>query len=492
MCQVARPYLPRIADDELTARLSSSGAVLIEGPKACGKTATATQVARSVVRLDVDAGARALVAAAPELLLGQRAPLLLDEWQIEPALWDLVRREVDDRSPARGQFILTGSATPNDDVRRHSGAGRIATLRMRPMSLYEAGHSDGAVSLRDLFDGTSPAALDPGINVGQLLEHIVIGGWPDLLGASVTDARQWLRDYLRNLVEIDVQNLGVRRDPSNVGKLLTALGRSVGTETTVQSLATDVGGAAGPADRDTVDAYLTDVDPTDGDRGRPRVGTTHALAHTAAQIADPLHRRSVPRQSPPSASGPQQLLADLNATGLHFEGLVVRDLRVYTQPLGGRLHHWRDNNGHEVDTIVTLEDGRWAAFEVKMSPGAVDAAADSLLRFAAKVDTSTVGDPSAPPSSPPARPPTAVPTACSCSPWPRSAPDPPGPAAPAYDVHDPRRARSRHQDQPPPRLRRAAAGHARLRARGRPFRSTHPADPVHRRPGPRRAGPRHG
>jgi predicted AAA+ superfamily ATPase len=254
---VVTGYLARVADDELAARMSSSGAVLIEGPKACGKTATAMRVAGTVVRLDVDPGSRALVSAAPEVLFAQPTPILFDEWQIEPRLWDLVRRQVDDRSPARGQFVLTGSASPNDDIRRHSGAGRISTLRMRPMSLYESGDSSGQVSLAALFDGTAPAAVDPGLTVARLVERIVTGGWPDLVGAEVADARQWLRDYLRNLIEVDVQNVGARRNPRNVRKLLTALGRSVGTDTSVRSLAADVGGSDGPADRGTIDAYLT-------------------------------------------------------------------------------------------------------------------------------------------------------------------------------------------------------------------------------------------
>jgi len=389
---VARAYLPRVADGELAARMSSAGAVLIEGPKACGKTETATQVARSVVRLDVDAGARALVAAAPEVLFGQQVPILFDEWQIAPALWDLVRRAVDDRSPQRGQFILTGSATPNDATRRHSGAGRISTLRMRPMSLHEAGYSTGSVSLTDLFAGGTPAALDPGVTVPELVDQIVVGGWPDLVGAGITDAQQWLRDYLRNLVEVDVQSLGVRRDPQQVRKLLTALGRGVGTEMSVQSLAKDVGGAEGPADRDTVAAYLKTLN---------RLMVVEDIPAWAPHMrsSTPLRKSPTRYMVDPSlgvaalGTGPRQLLADLGATGFHFEGMVVRDLGIYAQPLGGTLSHWRDNNGHEVDLVLTLEDGRWAAVEVKMNPDHTDDAARSIQRFLEKVDTSKVGEP---------------------------------------------------------------------------------------------------
>lgn len=389
---MARDYLPRVADGELAGRLTAAGAVVIEGPKACGKTETARRVAGSVVRLDVDAGARALVGAEPDVLFSRQTPILFDEWQREPALWDLVRRQVDDRSPRRGQFILTGSATPNDATRRHSGAGRISSLRMRPMSLYESGDATGAVSLAALFAGQPPAALDPGVTLPRLVDRIVTGGWPDLVGAEVRDARQWLRDYLRNLVEVDVQSLGARRDPGNVRRLLTALGRGVGTEMSVQSLAKDVGGADGPVGRDTVDAYLKTLDRLmiieDVPAWAPHMRSATPLRKSATRyLADPSLGVAA------LGIGPQQLLADLNATGFHFEALVVRDLRVYAQPLHGNLSRWRDNNGHEVDVIITLDDGRWAALEVKMNPNDVDGAAGSLLRFLDKLDTGKVGPP---------------------------------------------------------------------------------------------------
>jgi hypothetical protein len=372
--------------------MESVGAVLIEGPKACGKTETARRLAKSEFRLDVDGGARALVKAAPEVLFANEAPILFDEWQVEPALWNLVRREVDDRSPLRGQFILTGSATPNDDVQRHSGAGRFSTLRMRPLSLYESEISTGGVSLRALFDGEAPSALDPGVTVPQLIEHVVIGGWPDLVGANVKDAQQWLRDYLTNLVEVDVQTLGNKRDPQSLRKLLAALGRAIGTETTVQSLAKDVGGPDGSADRGTVDAYLKAltrlmiVEDVPAWSPHMRSSTPLRKSHTR-YMADPSIGLAA------LGVGTKQLLGDLNAAGFHFEALVVRDLRVYAQPLDGTLNHWRDNNGNEVDIIVTLGDGRWGALEVKMNPDDIEGAADSLLRFRDKVDTSKVSEP---------------------------------------------------------------------------------------------------
>jgi predicted AAA+ superfamily ATPase len=392
ICAMKASYRDRIADRELQRKLSWSGAVLIEGPKACGKTATATQIARTIHRLDTDENARTAIQAAPDYLFSQPPPILFDEWQVAPEIWNRVRRAVDDRAPERGAFILTGSATPADDVTRHSGAGRVATLRMRPMSLSESGHSTGQVSLEALFEDAASPALDPGLTVPEIIDLIVIGGWPRLLGATARDGSEWVREYINQIIEVDVPSLGSRRDPVNVRRLLASLGRSVGTDMSVTSLAKDVGGPNGPLSRNTIDAYLGVLSRLmlveDVPAWGPHMRSATPLRATATRyLVDPSIGVAA------LGVGPSELLSDLNATGFHFEALVVRDLRVYAQPLGGRLHHWRDNNGHEVDIVITLDDGRWGAFEVKMNPRDADAAAASLLRFAAKVDTTRVGEP---------------------------------------------------------------------------------------------------
>ena len=254
----------------------------------------------------------ALVTAASEVLFDQEPPILFDEWQIEPTLWDLVRRQVDDRSPVKGQFVLTGSSTPNDDARRHSGAGRISTLRMRPMSLYESGHSTGAVSLANLFTGGTPAALDPGASVPQLIERIVVGGWPDLIDASVQDAQQWLRDYLRNVVEVDVQQLGVRPRPKQPPQ---AVDRS-----RARRWNRDDGAVPGsrcwrrrrhrrPGHCGRLPEGVT---ATDDRRGRLGLGSPYAIDHAVAQVAGPLYERPIlgcgcPRRwSPTTVERPQR------------------------------------------------------------------------------------------------------------------------------------------------------------------------------------------
>jgi predicted AAA+ superfamily ATPase len=186
-------YLPRILDRELSERMTAMGAVLIEGPKACGKTATASQVAKTIIRLDENESARDAIALAPDQLFDQPTPILFDEWQAEPAIWNQVRRQVDDRRD-RGLYILTGSATPNDDTNRHSGAGRFGVIQMRPMSLFESGHSNGYVSLEALLNGESKTAVGMHLSFDQLLERIVIGGWPSLVTAKEAQTREWLRE----------------------------------------------------------------------------------------------------------------------------------------------------------------------------------------------------------------------------------------------------------------------------------------------------------
>jgi hypothetical protein len=343
--------------------------------------------------MDTDEGARALVETAPEVLLGAAPPVLFDEWQVAPKLWNLVRRAVDDLGGAPARFILTGSATPKDDARRHTGAGRYSMLRLRPMSLFELGVSSGEVSLRRLFDGDFTPGLDPGVTVPALMDCIVTGGWPALLDAPVREAQRWLGDYLRTIVEVDMPSLGVRRDPGVLRRLLASLGRGTGTDVSTQAIATDIAGANRSIHRDTVAGYLDILD---------RLMLTEDVPAWAPHMRSttPLRKSPTRFMTDPSLGvaalgvGRDQLLRALSAAGFQFEGLVVRDLRVYAQPIEGRLSHWRDNNQHEVDIVITLDDGRWGAIEVKMNPELVEAAARSLLRFKDKIDTAKAGEPS--------------------------------------------------------------------------------------------------
>jgi predicted AAA+ superfamily ATPase len=385
-------YLPRIVDAELQERLAAAGAVVIEGPKACGKTETARQRAASAVLLDVDDNARRAAEVDPSLVLDGAVPRLLDEWQVEPSLWNHVRRAVDDRG-APGQFILTGSAVPADDMARHTGAGRFSFLRMRPMTLYETGHANGAISVRALLTGEPARAADPGLTVGALAERITVGGWPAQHGTGVTDAARAARDYLTQIVNVDVSRVaGSRRDPIRIERLLRSLARNTATEVAATVLATDAGGPDGALDRHTVVEYLTILERLMVIEDQP-AWAPHLRSRANLRTSPKRHFVDPSLAVAALGSGPQQLLADLNLLGLLFESLVVRDLRVLAQPLDGRVLHYRDNYGVEADAIVQLVDGRWAAFEIKLGAGLIEEGAASLLRFRNSIDVNKSGPP---------------------------------------------------------------------------------------------------
>ncbi len=385
-------YLPRVVDAELKARLAAAGAVVIEGPKACGKTETARRLAASAVLLDIDENARRAAAVDPSLVLEGPTPRLLDEWQIEPGIWNYVRRAVDERG-AGGQFILTGSSVPADDVARHTGAGRFSFLRMRPMSLFETGHTNGAISLAALLAGEPPRSNDPGLSVRDLAERITVGGWPGQHGRRVADAARAARDYLEQVRQVDVSRVaGGLRDPARIERLLRSLARNTSTEAAITVLAADAGGGDGALDRHTVTEYLNILGRLMIIEDQP-AWAPHLRSRANLRSSSKRHFVDPSLAVAALAAGPERLLQDLNLLGLLFESLVIRDLRVLAQPLDGQVWHYRDNYGVEADAVVQLADGRWAAFEIKLGAGLVDEGAKSLLRFRAAIDTRKSGEP---------------------------------------------------------------------------------------------------
>lgn len=386
-------YLPRIVDDELAGQLRSSGAVLIEGPKAVGKTATAQQVAASVVRLDIDPAAAQAASVDPGLILGGDTPRLIDEWQVVPGIWNRVRHEVDARS-APGQFILTGSAVPADDATRHTGALRITRLRMRPMTLFEAGASTADVSVGALFTGAEPPPAAAELPIPTVAELVCRGGWPLLQGLAVADAQQALRDYLTEISHTDIQGVdGVSRDPAKVDRVIRSVARNVGTMATITSIASDTAAEDDMVTRRTVPDYLKALDRLmvmeDQPAWAPQLRSRVQLRVSAKRhFVDPCLAAAA------LGATPEKLLADLNYFGFLFESLVVRDLRVYTQRQRGQLLHYRDNTNLEVDAVIQLFDGRWAGLEVKLGGSdAVDAAARHLLSFVKRIDQDHAGAP---------------------------------------------------------------------------------------------------
>ena len=386
-------YRSRVADSELAARLAATGAVVIEGPRGCGKTETARQAAASEVRLDVDDQARAAGLLAPTLLLEGDRPRLIDEWQLVPAIWNQVRREVDATGGRPGQFILTGSAVPADDVTRHSGALRFTRLHMRPMSLVEAGYSTGDISLGHLLSGIEPRAVDPGLTINDLAERITVGGWPNLQDRTIDEASIALRGYLEETRRVDLVRVdGVARDPENVARVLRSLARNVATGASARAIAADVGGSDGPIDHHTVLSYVSALSRLFVVEDLP-AWSPALRSRTVLRSASTRHFVDPSLAVAALGTGPDRLLRDVETLGLLFESLVVRDLRIYAQAMDASVFHYRDSTDLEADAIVEHRDGRWAAFEMKLGQAAVDAAAATLLRVAARVDPEKHGKP---------------------------------------------------------------------------------------------------
>ena len=389
-------YYPRIGDAELTQRLESAGAVLIEGPRACGKTAMARQVAASEVLLDVDENARRAVAVDPALVLAGDAPRLIDEWQIEPVLWNHVRRAVDrgaGEERRSGRFILTGSAAPADDVTRHTGAGRISRLRLRTMTLLESRISTGEISLQQLLDGRFEPCGDPGLPLWDLARQICRGGWPGDLAGSDRACLTARADYLDEIRRVDVSRVdGVRRDPENVGRVIRSLARNVAATVSARTIAADAGGGDGPLDGDAVRGYLDALRRLMVYEDQP-AWAPHLRSRSLLRHAPKRHFVDPSLAAAALGATPERLLADMETLGCLFESLVYRELAVYARACGAAVHHYRDNTGLEVDAIVENRQGDWCAFEVKLGAGQIDPAAKALLKFRDRVDPEKSGAP---------------------------------------------------------------------------------------------------
>lgn len=386
-------YMPRAVDAELRELLGATGAVLVEGTKAAGKTATAMQAAGSAVLLDVDDNARRLVGVDPAAVLAGDAPRLIDEWQLEPAIWNHIRRTVDRRA-APGQFILTGSAVPADDLTRHTGAGRIARLRMRPMSLFEAGRSSGEISLGGLLGGEAQRASQCEMPIAEVAALVSAGGWPANIGRSPPQIAHANRGYLEEIRRTDISRAsGKTRDPVKVGRLLRSLARNVATPVSMSKLAAEVGGGAA-VKADTVGEYLDALERLMVVENQP-AWSPHLRSRKTLRNAPVRHFVDPSLAVAALRATPERLLADLAFLGFLFESLAVRDLRVYAQAVDAEVFHYREKDGLEVDAIVEAGDGRWAAFEVKLGERWVEEGARNLRRLAERMEQSEHGRPMA-------------------------------------------------------------------------------------------------
>lgn len=381
-------YMPRILDTVLSDALSAFGAVLVTGPKWCGKTTTCLQQASSVLYMqdpDQKDAQLQLAEVQPSLLLQGEHPRLIDEWQMAPQLWDAVRHAVD-VTGEEGLFILTGSTTVDEHRINHSGAGRIARIHMYTMSLHESGDSSGEITLEGLFAGPASIGSRCPLSVEAYAKLIVRGGWPGVIGKSERASRMLLAGYCDTLVESEIRMVdGVTRDPARTETILRAYSRHVGSQAPNTTLLEDVRCHFDSMHINTLDSYLTAlrdlhvIDELTAWSPKLRSKTTIRLSNTR-HFTDPAIAAYFLQASP------ENLLQDINTFGFLFESLAIRDLRVYTQRLGGKVMHYRDKSGLEADAVIHLPDGRWAAVEVKLGAGWVEQAAENLKKMAERVD----------------------------------------------------------------------------------------------------------
>lgn len=389
-------YMPRIADDLLAAKLRQAGAVVIRGPKWCGKTETALKHSKSALFMqdpDQRTSNQMLAESKPSILLRGEKPRLIDEWQEAPQLWDAVRFSVD-REREIGLYILTGSATPKEKP-RHSGAGRMSFLDMRTMSLYESRESTGEVSLLALFDAPEDIEGVSNGDVETIAFQVARGGWPSAV--TMTDqsaAMETAHNYLTAVAEEDISNVdGVSRNSDHARLVMCSFARCVGSQMAVSSMSKMVNAQGSEMSRPTFSAYLGALRNLsiieDLNAWEPSLRAKARISRTPKRyFADPSLAAAA------LGASPDTLLKDMPTLGMLYEALCIRDLQVYAQKNHGQVFFYRDNVGLEADAVVVLRDGRWGLVEIKLNQSQADAASDSLRRVANKVDQTIMGAPS--------------------------------------------------------------------------------------------------
>jgi predicted AAA+ superfamily ATPase len=359
---------------------------LIRGAKACGKTESAKQFAKSIVHVDTDELMPEIMSTNPKRILLGETPRLLDEWQEQPKLWNLVRREVDERSlPA--QFILTGSANPEETTKMHSGAGRFTTLDMRTMSWQELGISSGKISMKDLFQGAKIDIYDEAIPLEMIVEKIVIGGFPTTLNKSVSQAININLGYIDLLAEVDMSRVSnIHRDPVKLKGLLRSIARNTATLADASTFAGDIQEKeSSDISRPTIYDYLDSLKRLMIVEEQP-AWSPHLRSAATLRKSSKIHFTDVCLSVASIGADADSLLNDLKFTRFLFESLVTHDLRVYAQANDAKVFHYRDSNNLEIDAVVQKRNGDWIAFEIKLGTGQIDEAAENLKKLAAIID----------------------------------------------------------------------------------------------------------
>lgn len=379
-----KDYRPRLIDNIIDSYLEAFGAVCVEGPKWCGKTWTSSYHCKSEIMLgnpDGNFQNRQLAQMSPSLVLEGETPRLIDEWQEVPQLWDAVRYKVD-QSGNKGQFILTGSATPNHKGILHSGAGRIAKLRMRPMSLFESGNSSGDISLKDICEGRIEPKILGEVDLRKLIDFIIRGGWPANQETTLKQAADLPIQYIRAVLDDDVYRIdNVKRDKHKMELLLRSLARNEATTVTNKKLKNDIKEIDDEdIDVETVSAYL-DV--------FQRLFLTDNQKPFEAKLRSSIRIKQAEKRhlSDPSLAAallnatPEMLLNDLNTLGFLFEALCERDLKIYAESFDADLYHYQDYNNNEMDAVIAMPNGKWCGFEIKLGANQIDMAAENLIKI---------------------------------------------------------------------------------------------------------------
>ena len=387
------PYKERLTDKELLRKLDSAGALLIRGMKACGKTESAKQYSKSVLALDQDEQVPLLMATSPQRLLLGDTPRLIDEWQEHPKIWNYVRHEVDKRKES-AQFILTGSANPEESVKMHSGAGRYTILDMRTMSWQEMGYSTGKISLKKLFRGEKIDIYDEPTDLEFIIDRIITGGFPGLMNKNIRQARDMNRAYVDLLTEVDMSRLSkTKRDPIKIKNLLRSLARNTATMVDIKTLEADIRQRDfKDISRPTIYDYLDALDRLMITENQP-AWSTHIRSSSTLRKADKRHFTDAALAVAALGLKKEALLKDLKFVGFLFESLAVHELRVYAQVSDAKVYHYHDSSGLEVDAIVQKYNGDWCAFEIKLGTGQIEEAAKSLKKFVSILDTKSVALP---------------------------------------------------------------------------------------------------
>lgn len=394
-----KDYKKRIVDEILEKKLKGKGAILIQGPKWCGKTTTAEQIANSILYMSKpDEKSQNLTIAEinPSLLLQGDVPRLIDEWQIAPKLWDAIRYEIDHRNE-EGQFILTGSAVPAkmDEV-THSGTGRFSWLLMRPMSLYESGESNGQVSLSDLFEQDKKIEGINELDLEKIAYLSCRGGWPRAIFMEEEIALEQAYDYYDAVVKRDITEVdGVSRNPERVKNLMKSYSRNIGTQASNDTLKKDMlANDSNSLDTDTILSYINALKKIFVIEESP-AWNPNLRSKTAIRTSDTRYFVDPSIAVASLGIGPKDLLKDLNTFGLVFETLCIRDLRVYAESINGNVYHYRDANNLECDAVIHLRNGSYGLIEIKLGGDTlINEGATNLKKLASHIDVDKMNKPS--------------------------------------------------------------------------------------------------